>query len=403
MADQKKSQELDPQKVEYISKLEAEKESMGTDYPNAVKLVAAEIDRVQTGKELNKLVELHHPKPTKLAVKVLIPVKQFPKFNFVGKLLGPKGNSLKRLQEETGAKIAILGRGSMKDGKKEDDLRKEGGKFAHLSEELHCLVELFGLPSETHQRMAHALGEIQRFLIPDNNDEIRQQQYEEMMFINGENGGGRGGMGGPPGGPPRGRGRGRGAAPPPRGRGGVGALLATPARNFPPSSRPPPSRGMPSGRGAPPPGRGAPPNRAPPPPSRSVPPLGRPSPMSRPPPPGRAPPPSRPNESSYDQDPYYSQPPPSTTSYPEDSYGGYEEPQQDYGTDSYNQSYSSAGQGETEYYDYGHGSSADDNFAGDSWNQSSVYGKSQNSRQERAPPARAHPYAAASAPRTARY
>lgn len=39
-------------------------------------------------------------------------------FNFVGKLLGPKGNSLKRLQEETGCKMAVLGRGSMKDRQK---------------------------------------------------------------------------------------------------------------------------------------------------------------------------------------------------------------------------------------------------------------------------------------------
>lgn len=35
--------------------------------------------------------------------------------NFVGKLLGPKGNTMKQLQEETMCKMAILGRGSMKD------------------------------------------------------------------------------------------------------------------------------------------------------------------------------------------------------------------------------------------------------------------------------------------------
>lgn len=39
-------------------------------------------------------------------------------FNFVGKLLGPKGNSMKRLQEETMCKMAVLGRGSMKDRQK---------------------------------------------------------------------------------------------------------------------------------------------------------------------------------------------------------------------------------------------------------------------------------------------
>lgn len=44
----------------------------------------------------------------------------FFQFNFVGKLLGPKGNSLKRLQEDTITKMAILGRGSMRDRNKVD-------------------------------------------------------------------------------------------------------------------------------------------------------------------------------------------------------------------------------------------------------------------------------------------
>lgn len=39
----------------------------------------------------------------------------FVQFNFVGKILGPQGNTIKRLQEETGAKISVLGKGSMRD------------------------------------------------------------------------------------------------------------------------------------------------------------------------------------------------------------------------------------------------------------------------------------------------
>uniref|UniRef100_A0A8C8DLM6 KH RNA binding domain containing, signal transduction associated 3 n=1 Tax=Oryzias sinensis TaxID=183150 RepID=A0A8C8DLM6_9TELE len=42
-------------------------------------------------------------------------------FNFVGKLLGPRGNSLKRLQEDTLTKMSILGKGSMRDKEKEYD------------------------------------------------------------------------------------------------------------------------------------------------------------------------------------------------------------------------------------------------------------------------------------------
>jgi len=39
-------------------------------------------------------------------------------FNFVGKILGPKGNSLKRIQEDTGTRMAVFGRGSMRDKQK---------------------------------------------------------------------------------------------------------------------------------------------------------------------------------------------------------------------------------------------------------------------------------------------
>lgn len=65
-----------------------------------------------------RYVDVYREKQIRLVVKVIVPVKDHPKFNFVGKLLGPKGNSMRRLQEETLCKMAILGRGSMKDKKK---------------------------------------------------------------------------------------------------------------------------------------------------------------------------------------------------------------------------------------------------------------------------------------------
>lgn len=42
----------------------------------------------------------------------------FVQFNFVGKLLGPKGNTFKRLQASTGTKMSILGKGSMREKEK---------------------------------------------------------------------------------------------------------------------------------------------------------------------------------------------------------------------------------------------------------------------------------------------
>ena len=42
----------------------------------------------------------------------------FSQFNFVGKLLGPRGNTFKRLQASTGTKMSILGKGSMREKEK---------------------------------------------------------------------------------------------------------------------------------------------------------------------------------------------------------------------------------------------------------------------------------------------
>eukprot|EP00794_Sanderia_malayensis_P004539 gene4539-5136_t len=119
----------------------------------------------------------------KLSEKVIVPVKEFPKFNYVGKLLGPRGNTLKRLQAQTGTKMSVLGRGSMRDKEKEDELRaSEDPKFSHLSEPLHVLIEVEGVQSDAHLRLAGALSEIKKYMTPEN-DDIRAQQMQEMAYL----------------------------------------------------------------------------------------------------------------------------------------------------------------------------------------------------------------------------
>ncbi|XP_043235333.1 KH domain-containing, RNA-binding, signal transduction-associated protein 2-like [Amphibalanus amphitrite] len=199
---------------EYVGQLRAEIDSLaGTgQFPHAQRLLYQEIERFQTGRvwrDDRKMVDVTKEKSLRISSRVLVPVKEHPKFNFVGKLLGPKGNSLKRLQEETMTKMAILGRGSMRDKQKEEELRAAGDpKFSHLSEDLHVEVTAFAPPAEAYARMAYALTEVRRFLVPDYNDEIRQEQMREMQLINesgsggvvGGGGGGGGGGGDPEGG-----------------------------------------------------------------------------------------------------------------------------------------------------------------------------------------------------------
>lgn len=42
----------------------------------------------------------------------------FLQFNFVGRILGPRGNSLKRVEASTGCRVFIRGKGSIKDTEK---------------------------------------------------------------------------------------------------------------------------------------------------------------------------------------------------------------------------------------------------------------------------------------------
>ncbi|XP_035773699.1 branchpoint-bridging protein-like isoform X2 [Anopheles albimanus] len=138
--------------------------------------------------EKKKMLDITRDRPIKIAVRVQVPVRDHPKFNFVGKLLGPKGNSLKRLQEETMCKMAVLGKGSMRDRKKEEELRLSGDpRYAHLSEDLHVEISTYTAPAEAHARIAYALAEVRRFLVPDYHDDIRQEQMWEMQALNSQN------------------------------------------------------------------------------------------------------------------------------------------------------------------------------------------------------------------------
>jgi polyribonucleotide nucleotidyltransferase len=61
--------------------------------------------------------------------------RSFPEINFFGLLVGPRGNSLKKMEKESGAKISIRGKGSVKEGKARPDQYAEDAE-----EDLHCLV-----------------------------------------------------------------------------------------------------------------------------------------------------------------------------------------------------------------------------------------------------------------------
>lgn len=48
----------------------------------------------------------------------------------------------------------------------EEELRKEGGKYAHLNEELHLLVECFAETVDGYGRLSNAITKLKEFMNP---------------------------------------------------------------------------------------------------------------------------------------------------------------------------------------------------------------------------------------------
>ncbi|CAH7669585.1 hypothetical protein BY996DRAFT_6430879 [Phakopsora pachyrhizi] len=112
--------------------------------------------------------------------KVYIPIKEFPEIKFFGLLVGPRGNSLKKMETESGAKISIRGRGSVKEGKG----RKE--EFAgDDDDEMHCLVT-----AETQEKVDKCVKLINKVIetacsVPESQNEQKLNQLRELAQLNG--------------------------------------------------------------------------------------------------------------------------------------------------------------------------------------------------------------------------
>lgn len=122
----------------------------------------------------------------KKTIRVDIPVDKYPTFNFVGRLLGPRGNSLKRVEASTDCRVLIRGRGSIKDVAREDMMRGKPG-YEHLNEPLHILVEA-ELPVDIiDARLMQAREILEDLLKPvdESQDFFKKQQLRELALING--------------------------------------------------------------------------------------------------------------------------------------------------------------------------------------------------------------------------
>lgn len=180
---------------EYLAQLLKDKKQIQA-FPNVFqhleRLLDEEINKVRgnlfhfaTNKEPLALPEASGPVVT-LSEKLYVPAKEHPDFNFVGRILGPRGMTAKQLEQETGCKIMVRGKGSMRDKQKEE-MNRGKPNWEHLNEELHVLITVEDHRQRGEVKLVRAVNEVKKLLVPapEGEDELKKLQLMELAIMNG--------------------------------------------------------------------------------------------------------------------------------------------------------------------------------------------------------------------------
>jgi hypothetical protein len=111
--------------------------------------------------------------------KIRIPIEKHPTYNFIGLIIGPRGKTQKELESKTGCKIAIRGRGSVKEGARG---RRDGRVMEGDQEPLHVVVT-----GDDQNSVDAASDMIEQMLvvIDDEKNVHKQKQLRELALLNG--------------------------------------------------------------------------------------------------------------------------------------------------------------------------------------------------------------------------
>ncbi|UYV68621.1 SF1 [Cordylochernes scorpioides] len=148
-----------------------------------VKRQKMEAERHKMIQEMLKMNKLYVPPPDykpvqpKFEEKIIIPQEEHPEINFIGLIIGPRGNTLKAMEKETNTKIMIRGKGSVR-----EDRPHESNFSNNNDEPLHACIT--GPNPEAVQRAVKKLNEVIKKGI-ECPEEMRRKQLRELAIING--------------------------------------------------------------------------------------------------------------------------------------------------------------------------------------------------------------------------
>jgi len=124
-------------------------------------------------------------KNSKLEDRVEVPQDEYPQYNFMGLILGPRGNSLEKIKQKHNCKIVVKGRGSLKDGM--TGMKKDGSKFDNLDEPMHVIIN--GPTPEAVKEASEHIRKLVKHQIDDPDGEtmvaLRASHMHELAVLNG--------------------------------------------------------------------------------------------------------------------------------------------------------------------------------------------------------------------------
>lgn len=119
----------------------------------------------------------YRPFNTKKIRKIYVPVKEYPDYNFIGLILGPRGMTQRQMEQDTGAKISLRGKGSVREGK-----GRSSTKDNNEDDDLHVVIS-----GDSEDSLDHAEALVRRLLVPveEGKNDIKRKQLRKLAEITG--------------------------------------------------------------------------------------------------------------------------------------------------------------------------------------------------------------------------
>jgi splicing factor 1 len=116
----------------------------------------------------------HRPVSLKKVRKLYVPVDKYPDYNFIGLIIGPRGKTHREMEQETGCKIAIRGKGSARAGRPDN--------HADADDPLHVVIT-----GDTEKQVLAAVRRVSALLVPTNDEDNdhKKRQLRELALLNG--------------------------------------------------------------------------------------------------------------------------------------------------------------------------------------------------------------------------